>query len=410
MKITLVADVYGQGNNGTAITAKRLVEQLKLRGHEVKVISCDKNSDYVLPKRNFYCFNNYLEKQNGVALADIDEEILRDGIKNSDVVHILLPFKVGKRAIKICQELEIPYTTAFHCQPENFSSHLHLGNCKPFNNWLYKYYLRTFYKNAHFIHCPSQFIADEITKFKYKASKYVISNGVAEHIKPMNVEKPEELKDKFVVLFVGRYSREKRHDLLIKAVEKSKYKDKIQLIFAGNGPLKTKLEKMSKKLPNKPIFKFFPKDELPKVLNYSDLYVHPSDVEIEAISCLEAITCGQVPIISNSSRTATKNFALDEKCLFEAGNSSDLAQKIDYFIEHEQEKKELSKKYIEYAKQFSIKNSIDKMEEMFCDAIEFYKEYYKYNPKKPIKPQIDYPEDNPEKHMLLVKKKQKNTK
>ena len=403
MKITIIADVYGQGNNGTSITAKRLVDGLKAMGHQVKVVSADENSDIVLDKRNFYCFNKYIEKQNGVALAKPDEEKLREAIAGSDVVHFLLPFKCSKAAIKICQELEIPYTTAFHCQPENVSSHIGMKNWTWLNDRLYAYFLKKFYKNTHFVHCPSKFIADELTKHHYKAQKYVISNGVAEHIKPMNMPKPAKFKDKFVILNVARYSNEKRQDLLIKAAAFSKYSDKIQLIFGGNGPLEKKLQKMGSALTNKPIFKFFGKDELVKVLNYADLYVHPSDIEIEGISCIEAITCGQVPIVSNSDRSATKQFALTENNLFECNDAKDLAQKIDYFIEHPEEKQELKQKYIEYAKQFNIKTCLKQMEEMFKDAIDFYKEYYALTPKKPIKPHIDYPEDNPHEHITKVK-------
>lgn len=408
MKITIVADVYGQGNNGTSITAKRFVEGLKARGHDVKVVSADENSDVVLDKRNFYCFNKYIEKQNGVALAKPDEEKLREAIAGSDVVHFLLPFKCSKAGIKICQELEIPFTTAFHCQPENVSSHIGMKNWKWLNKKLYSYFLKKFYKDVHFIHCPSQFIADELTKNKYKAQKYVISNGVAEHIKPIAAKKPAKYKDKFVILNIARYSNEKRQDLLIKAAAFSKYSNKIQLIFGGNGPLKNKLEKMSRALPNPPVFTFFDKEELPKVLNYADLYVHPSDIEIEGISCLEAITCGQVPIISNSKRTATKQFALSDKCLFEAGDAKDLAKKIDYFIEHPDEKQELKAKYIEYAKQFNIKNCMAQMEQMLKDAIMFYKEYYALHPQKPAKPHIDYPEDNPQEHIKKVKHNKKH--
>ena len=407
MKITIIADVYGQGNNGTSITAKRFVENLKARGHEVKVVSADENSDVVLGKRNFYCFNKYIEKQNGVALAKPNDEKLREAIAGSDVVHLLLPFKCSKHAIKICRELEIPYTTAFHCQPENVSSHIGLKNWTWLNNRLYSYFLKKFYKNVHFIHCPSQFIADELTKHKYKAQKYVISNGVAEHIKPMNVNKPAKYKDKFVILNVARYSNEKRQDLLIKAAAYSKYSDKIQLIFGGNGPLKKKLEKMGKALKNTPVFTFFNKDELTKVLNYADLYVHPSDIEIEGISCIEAISCGQVPIISNSPRSATRQFALNDKCLFEAGDAKDLAKKIDYFIEHPEEKQALKQKYIEYSKEFAIKTCIDQMEQMLKDAIDFYKEYYAAS-RKPIKPQIDYPENTPQEHITKVKHNKKH--
>lgn len=382
MKITLVADVYGQTNNGTSITALRLVENLKKKGHDVKVVSCFKDSDIVLPKRNFYCFNHYLEKTNGVELADVDDEKLKEGIAGSDVVHILLPFKVGIRAKKICQELHIPFTTAFHCQPENVSSHIGMKNWTFVNDALYKRFLRRFYHDVEFVHCPSKFIADELTAHNYKCQKYVISNGVVDYVKPNNAKKPKELEDKFCILFVARHSKEKRHDLLIKAAHLSKYKDKIQLIFGGQGPMTKKIEKMGKDLPNPPIIKFFSKEELVDAFNYVDLYSHPSDIEIEAISCLEAITCGQVPVISDSKRTATKQFALTDKNLFKAGNAQDLADTIDYWIEHPKEKAELKKKYLDYSKQFNIDYCIDKMVDMFKDAIAFYTEYYKNLPQK----------------------------
>ena len=103
---------------------------------------------------------------------------------------------------------------------------------------------------------------------------------------------------------------------------------------------------------------------------YSDLYVHASEVEIEAISCLEAIACGLVPIISNSPVSATKQFAIDDKSLFKNGDSDDLAAKIDYWIEHEEEKKQYSEKYVEYAQNYNIKACVVEFEKMLQSAID----------------------------------------
>lgn len=374
MIITIVADVFGEENNGTTITIKRLIEGLISRGHTVKVVSplLDKQSKnpqyFTVGKRDFGIFNPYIAK-NGVELGKPEVDVIKQAIIGSDIVHIELPFKMGKAAIKICNELNIPFTTAFHCQPENFSSHLGLKNSALFNRLIYYYFKQKFYKHADYIHCPTEFIANELDKHNYKAKKFAISNGVISTYRPEKTNKPQELEDKFCVLFVGRLSREKRHDLLIKAMKHSKYADKIQLIFAGRGPLQEKLTKMGKKLKNQPIINFYSKEDLAKIINFCDLYCHPSDVEIEAISCIEALTCGLVPVISNSKKSATRFFALDDRCLFKAGNAKNLAQKIDYFIEHPQEKFELSEKYKVYAKRFNIENSIDDMLKMFEQAI-----------------------------------------
>ncbi len=169
---------------------------------------------------------------------------------------------------------------------------------------------------------------------------------------------------------VGRHSIEKRQDILIDAVAKSKYSDKIQLIFAGKGPKTKYYQKLAKKLPIMPIFESYIQPELVKILQYSDLYVHASEVEIEAISCLEAMACGLVPIISNSPISATKQFAIDNKSLFNNGDSDDLAKKIDYWIEHPEEKEEYSEKYVKHAEDYSLRRSIEKFEEMIAAAIE----------------------------------------
>lgn len=80
------------------------------------------------------------------------------------------------------------------------------------------------------------------------------------------------------------------------------------------------------------------------------------------------MSCGLVPVISNSKKSATRFFARDEKGLFEAGNPKSLAEKIDYWIEHPEEKEQYSSVYMEYAKQFNIEKSIDQMIKMFEEA------------------------------------------
>lgn len=218
-------------------------------------------------------------------------------------------------------------------------------------------------------------MADELIKHKYKnCVPHPISNGVSDLFKPIKAEKPKELKDKFVILMIGRLSREKRQDLIIKAISKSKYNSKIQLILCGQGPYYEKLQKLSNKLlKNKVIFRFVKQDELLKIINYSDLYIHSSDAESEAIACIEAFSCGLVPVISDSPLAATNQFALDNNCLFKHGNSTSLANQIDYWIEHEDAKKELSKKYIEYGEEYRLPAQVKKLEKVFYQAIEEHK-------------------------------------
>ena len=237
------------------------------------------------------------------------------------------------------------------------------------NRTVYRFFYKQVYRMCSAVHYPTKFICDVFENEVGPTPHYVISNGVNKMFRCRPAEKPEDLRDRFVVVFTGRYSREKSHKVLIDAVAQSKYRDRIQLILAGGGPLEEKIKEYAgEKLPVFPIFKFYSREELIEVLNYADLYVHPAEIEIEAISCLEAISCGLVPVIADSPRSATRYFALTEDNLFHYNDASSLADKIDFWIENPERKAEMREQYLGYAEQFDYDICMDRMEHMLMSA------------------------------------------
>lgn len=371
MKILIVIDQYDGANNGTTISARRFVENLRKRGNEVKVISTGKKDEnkYTVKKIKLFPLANWIVTSQGMTFARADKKKLEEAIAWADIVHFYMPFFLSMRGMKIAQRMNKPITAAFHVQPENITYTIGLGKKEKVNDKIYTIFRDCFFNQFRHIHCPSNFIANELKKHGYTAKLHVISNGIEPEWQYRKEEKPEALKDKIVITMVGRLSGEKRQDLLIEAVSKSKYADKIQLIFAGKGPKQGKYEKLSEFLKNKPIFNFYPNEELRKILGYTDLYVHTSDAEIEAISCIEAIATGLVPVIAKSDKSATSQFALDERSKFEAGNSYDLANKIDYWLDNQEERKTMEEKYANHTKQYAIENSMEQIEQMFKEEI-----------------------------------------
>lgn len=375
MNLSIICDVLGEENNGTTIAAMNLIRSMRAKGHRVKVVCPDedkrgKEDYFIVSKYNFGPLNGYVEK-NGVCLAKPDEEILREAITGADVVHILVPFALGHAAAEMAAEMGIPVTASFHCQAENFTNHIFLMNSDVANRTVYRFFYKQVYRLCTAIHYPTKFICDVFESEVGPTPHYVISNGVNKSFRYHPVEKPEGMKNEIFVMFTGRYSREKSHKVLIDAVAQSKYRDRIRLILAGAGPLEQKLKEYAgEKLPLFPVFRFYSREELVNAFNQADLYVHPAEIEIEAISCLEAISCGLVPVIADSPRSATRYFALTDDNLFRYNDPASLASKIDFWIENPEKKAQMRERYLGYSEQFDFDVCMDRMEHMLLAAAE----------------------------------------
>ena len=381
----IVCDILGEKNNGTTLAATNLIDYLKSKGHEVRVVCCDKDKNnlenyYVTPTLDLGKFCNKILEKNGVTPAKADESVLRRAIEGSDVVHLLIPFFLARRAAKIAKELNKPITASFHCQAENVTAHVFMMNFPLANTLVYKNFYKHVYQYCDIIHYPTTFIRDVFEKETHKTNAVVISNGVNEQFYkdvPSN-----RISDKFTIVCTGRYSKEKAQHLLIKATAKSKHRDDIKLVFAGAGPYENSLKKLSAKHGTDAEFRLFPRDELLSLLHGADLYVHTAISEIEAIACLEAIFSGLIPVINNSPRSATKAFALDGNNLFKLNDANDLAAKIDFWYEHPELIKEYKTRYKSIIANFDQKECMHKMEEMLLSAIEMKKNQTKNDEQK----------------------------
>lgn len=381
MNVTIICDVLGVPNNGTSVAAYNLINHLKSQGHNVTVVCCDADKEgesgyMIVPTIKLGPIVNAALARNEVVPAKADPVILDEAIKDADVVHLLMPFPLSWKAVKICEKYGIPMTSSFHVQAENFTCHIGMMKSAFATKEVYKYFYKKVYSHCAYTHYPTEFIKQDFEgNIKKRVPSKVISNGVSESFfepAPAEAIKKQKAKnkDKFTIVVVGRYSSEKAQQVLIKAVAKSKYKDKIHLILAGEGPKRRHYKKLVKKNGVDCEMRFFDHDELKEVLNAADLYVHTAYVELESIACLEAIVTGLVPIICNSKRSAARFFAQDDRCLYQKWDSEDLKNKIEYFMDNPKELEACKKKYKIQANVSRLAECMNKMEQMLEEAAE----------------------------------------
>lgn len=371
MKITIVCDVLGEPNNGTAIAAYNFIGHLKKAGHEVTVVCADSDKRgeagfEIVPTMRLGPLNAMM-KANNVTLAKADKNVLKRAMEGADVVHILMPFRLGSAAAKLAKHAQIPITASFHAQAEHFTAHILCMNSRLVNHLTYLFYYRLLYRYADIVHYPTEFIKELFEReIKRELPCRVISNGVNDAF--FRDLPHERLSEKFTIVCIGRLSKEKDQKTLIKAVARCPMRENIKLCFAGSGPKEKMLKRLAKRKKVDADIRFYSREDLLALLHGADLYVHTATVEVEAISCLEAIVSGLVPIISDSARSATKNFAADEHCLFKAGNSRDLADKIAYFYKDPAHIEECRGKYQSFREGYRQEDCMRRMERMLEEA------------------------------------------
>ena len=107
--------------------------------------------------------------------------------------------------------------------------------------------------------------------------------------------------DAYVVLFVAKLQYWKRPHDLLRAFARAGVPDSY-LILAGDGPLRTKLEKEARVLGihnNVRFLGFINQSELPSIYVAADVFVLPSAYDACAVAVVEAMNCGLPVIVSD---------------------------------------------------------------------------------------------------------------
>ncbi len=368
LKIAMVIDSYDEGRNGAAISTRRFVDLLR-KEHDVTVITTGDPAPGKVILPHFYVpFARRVMQRMKTHLALPSYRVLRRAFREADIIHIQFPFLLGLRAVSIARRMKKPIVSTFHIQAEHLA--MNVGIKSPaFIRYTYRVWVKRLYNRSQKVICPSNFAREELTRYGLKAPSVVISNGILPLYRPLTHKKFPCEDNTFTILSVGRLAPEKQHEMIFRGVMRSRHRDRIRLYLIGEGPLQEKLEALGKDLSYAPVFRTLTPEELVKYYHMADLYVHAANVEVEAMTVLEAMGCGLPLLIADSPKSATRQFALDERSLFPHDNPDVLAERIDYWIEHPEELRLAAERYTEHAKKYQIGISYEKLLEVYRSCL-----------------------------------------
>src|SRR5438128_7306075 len=332
LRIAFVADTFDGAVTGGTRSAVRFVEALR-RQHDVVVLASGGRAEpdrvvlpgFQLPVRAM--------RGSGFTMAFPQRSTLEAALADVDVVHLQFPFWLSFAALACARRAGIPVVAAFHVQPENLLLNVGLRS-RRLSHAIYRFWVSRLYNRADAVVCPSPFAEEKLRSHGLTAPSFVVSNGLSPAIRRRHLPREPHHEGAFLVLMVGRLAAEKRHDVMFEAVARARHRDRIRLVVTGAGPLERELRRQALRLPHPPEIGFVSDRRLERLYNTADLLVHCSEVELEGMAVLEAMSCGLPVLVADSQESAAARLALGPEFRFTSGDAADLAARLDHHVEH----------------------------------------------------------------------------
>jgi glycosyltransferase involved in cell wall biosynthesis len=273
MRILLATDAWEPQVNGVVRTLTKVIDEMRLMGHSVEVISPNQFKTFPLP--------TYAEIKVAVGAYEPVQE--RFKAFEPEAIHIATEGPIGLAARRICVEWKLPFTTSYHTRfPEYVSARLPLPLAAGYA------YMKWFHKPSGRLMVATPTMRDELTQHGFR-NITAWSRGVdTEAFHPRRPGEPDVFAHlaKPIFLSVGRVAVEKNIEAFL-GLDLPGTK-----VIVGDGPQR---EELIERYPNAVFTGAKFGKELAAHFACADVFVFPSLTDTFGLVILEAMAAG-VPV------------------------------------------------------------------------------------------------------------------
>lgn len=372
MKIGIFTDTYLPYPNGVATSVAASVRFLTARGHKVTVIAPSypgyKDHKNVLRLSSVRIYGRL---QIRVALHLPDKALLQALQTDFDIIHGHGSGPVTLIGLEIARIKNIPFVVTYHTMLNKYTHYFLKGKIlRP--RFMEKYSKILCNASDHII-APTEKVKKELIRYEIRKPITVLPSGIDLNLfikgkRGFLQKKYPALKNKSVVLYVGRLGREKSVDFIIKsfALALKKEPDMV-LVLVGDGPDKSMLEKLTEKLSinGSVIFTgFIPQKDIPHVYKSADLFVFASQTETQGMVLIEAMD-SSLPVLAVDHSAFDETLQSGSNGVLTRKNVTEFAGHILLLLKDTALRLRLAKNAQESVQKFSAKITSEKLEELY---------------------------------------------
>ena len=307
MNIAVFTDTYTPQVNGVTTSILIFQRELERLGHTVYIFCPTYGGREGLDSPRvfrFYSIPYRSEKMHEQRIAlPLSRGIWKFPKLKIDIVHYHVPHYMGAYALLLAWIFKKPTIHTYHTL---FVKYTHYVNIRPslavrFVKWI----SRVFCNHTDLILAPSQEMKRELLSYGVHKPIEVLPTGIdlpqlpdPTHLQTLRKDFP---LDKKLLIFVGRFAREKNIPLLFDVLKILEHKGiPCHLLLVGDGPDRKRIEEeiLERKIARSTtITGYIPRSDVFSLLACADLFLFPSETETQGLVLLEAMAVG-VPVVA----------------------------------------------------------------------------------------------------------------
>lgn len=335
-RIAIFTDTYYPHYNGVSNTLYQYLQYLDYHKVQYLLIAPDykrkvpdKERGFNIVKVRSLPFLFYPDSRISVPRKRRLNKILQDF--DPEIVHCITEWSVGVFGMKYAKRHNLKLISNYTTHYDYYLRHYHLGL---FEGWLWKY-MRWFHNNADITLCPSDDAA-QILRSRGVARLGRFDRGISDQFNPTHrnhgLRDAWNLRNRIIILYVGRLSQEKDLTILLESYEslKEKHHDRIGLVIVGDGPQRSELEQTA---GDDVVFTgYISGKELYEAYASADIFAFPSQFETLGNVVLEAMASG-LPVVGVNKGGVVENIRPHHNGLLaRPGDAEDFAKQLDLLI------------------------------------------------------------------------------